>query len=125
LQYRWAALTIRKRAHDCREWSQNLPSALKQRKFLTFQAVLRAPVERLQGVPGVYLTRRTDERNLYLGETFNLGQRFHQHLQSTWREIASDIEVGVIELDETDPKDRWGLQTRLIEEYTPELNYRD
>jgi site-specific DNA-methyltransferase (adenine-specific) len=124
VQYRWAALTIRKRAHSCRQWSQTLTSTLERRQFPEFQPLSKLAIERLAGNPGVYLAR--GEKNLYVGETFDLGRRFRQHLEAEgWRSVADDPEIGVIELNGVEIKDRWGLQSCLIHRYTPQLNYLD
>jgi site-specific DNA-methyltransferase (adenine-specific) len=126
LQYRWAALTIRKRAKDCRNWSQSLASTLERRQFPEFRALPRLELERLIGRPGVYLARASCDRNLYVGETFDLGRRLQLHLQAEgWRGFPDEPEVGLIELQSFDLKDRCGLQSRLIRKYTPELNYLD
>ncbi len=124
LQYRWAALTIRKRAHDHRKRSQSLAGALVRRRFPEFRSLRRLRLDQLTASPGVYLARAEGERNLYVGETLDLGRRFQQHLNAEgWRGLAEDPEVGVIELSGVDLKDRWGLQSRFIGRYEPMLNY--
>jgi site-specific DNA-methyltransferase (adenine-specific) len=126
LQYRWAALTIRKRAHDRRRWSQGRASNLESWRFPHFRRLRGMEIDRFIGNAGVYLARTSAEQNLYLGGTFDLGKRFQQHLEAEgWHDISDDPEVGVIELNGVDSKDRWGLQSRLIRKYTPTLNYLD
>ncbi len=126
LQYRWAALTIRKRAHDCRRWSRSLASTLQHQRFPNFRSLRRLEIDRLSGRSGVYLARVSCDRNLYVGETYDLGRRFQQHLDAEgWRDIADDPEIGVIELHGVEMRVRCGLQSRLISEYSPLLNYRD
>jgi site-specific DNA-methyltransferase (adenine-specific) len=126
LHYRWAALTIRKRAHHCRQSAQRLPSAWERRCFPGFRTLRRLELDRLSGSPGVYLARQGKDRNLYAGETGDLGKRLRQHREAEgWRGIADDPEVGVLELGDVDARDRWGLQSRLIRTYSPAFNYLD
>jgi site-specific DNA-methyltransferase (adenine-specific) len=125
LQYRWAALTIRKHAHIQRESSRDLAADLVRRRFQAFRPIAEVEFDRITTTPGVYLVRAKPEHYLYAGETFDLGKRLRQKLEAyqEWKIISGDIEVGVIPLDGIDPKDRCGLQSRYISKYTPAMNF--
>jgi site-specific DNA-methyltransferase (adenine-specific) len=126
LHYRWAALTIRKRAHNCRKWSQGLDTKLERRRYGNFCRLRTFDLASLIGSAGVYLARRPANEYLYVGETYDLGKRFKQHLDAeAWGRIADDAEIGVIELPGIQPKARCGLQSRHIGNYEPKLNYLD
>src|SRR5262249_25158200 len=125
LQYRWAALTIRKRAKSCRVWSGKLEPSLRRKDFTSFLALPRVKVDPWFGVPGVYLAREKSD-NLYVGETLDLGKRFDQHSKAEgWLHLVAGSEISIIELRDVLPKKRWGLQSRFIKEYSPILNYLD
>jgi site-specific DNA-methyltransferase (adenine-specific) len=125
LQYRWAALTIRKHAHIQRECSRELAADLARRRFQTFRPLAELEFDRVTTTPGVYLVRAKPEQYLYAGETFDLGKRLRQKLEAyqEWQTISADIEVGVILLDGIEPKDRCGLQSRYISKYAPSMNF--
>jgi DNA modification methylase len=128
LQYRWAALSIRKRAKDWRKSASELSSELANRKFTSFETAASMDVKKLYGLGGVYLLKDRD-RALYLGETFDLGIRLCRTLSvPIWESIAKVLRVGLIRLTEGGSKRRsdlrlfGGLKTKLISSYTPELN---
>src|SRR5262249_9899871 len=64
LQYRWAALTIRKRAKNWRKLSQSLGSNLKRREFQDFRSLISLDIDRWNGSSGVYLAQAGCDRNL-------------------------------------------------------------
>jgi site-specific DNA-methyltransferase (adenine-specific) len=126
LQYRWAALTIRKRAHERREQSRTLPSAMERQEFSNFRSLRRLDIKRWGRCPGVYLAQVDSHRKLYIGETFDLGKRLQKHLDvGGWPGIADDSEIGVLKLNENQVKNRCSLQSFFIGRYFPELNYRE
>ncbi len=124
LQYRWAALTIRKRAKNWRKWSQNLDSSLKRTEFQEFHSLPELDIERWNGSSGLYLAKARSERMLYVGATFDLGKRLLIHLEEgPWSSTQQNPEIAVME--QKDFKDRCGLQSLFIRKYSPELNYLD
>jgi DNA modification methylase len=122
VQYRWAALTIRKRAKNWRKWSRTLASSLKRTEFQEFHSLLELDIDRWNGSSGVYLAKTESERVLYVGATFDLGKRLRVHLkEGAWSNTTPEIGV----MEQKDFKDRCGLQSLFIRKYTPELNYLD
>jgi len=124
LQYRWAALTIRKRAKNWRKWSRSLASSLKRKEFQEFHSLLALDIDRWNGSSGVYLAKTGPERMLYVGATFDLGKRLRIHLKEQgWSGVTDNPEISVME--QNDFRDRCGLQSLFIRKYSPELNYLD
>src|SRR5260370_37589550 len=72
LQYRWAARTIRKRAHERRESSRGLCPDLAQRKFDLFSPIEQLDLGKTQAQEWVYWLRDTANHPLYVGGTFDL-----------------------------------------------------
>jgi site-specific DNA-methyltransferase (adenine-specific) len=127
LQYRWAALTIRKRAHKWRAFSHQLSSDLVRRRFPAFRPIGEVDLARLKGTPGVYLVRGHSDRDLYAGQTFDLGQRVRRTLDTLqeWQKVSDDIQVGIIKLEGVNLARRCGFQSRLIRERTPDMNWQE
>jgi len=124
LQYRWAALTLRKRAHECRTWSDQVPPDLERRRFLEFKPLREIVTLRFASVPGLYLARKDADQSLYLGESLDLGKRLQCHQESQgWNSRARGTEVGVLPLEGVQCKERLGLQSRRITRLKPAFNY--
>jgi DNA modification methylase len=122
LEYRYAALALRKRAPACRVWSRLLPRALLriEAEFRPLEDWARKP---LAGRPGVYLIRLGDERILYAGETADLGRFFQQQLQAEgWHEHRDGLVVGVIAPSDMTFENRQGLKSRMIAQHVPDWN---
>jgi site-specific DNA-methyltransferase (adenine-specific) len=118
-EYRWAALSIRKRATQSKMLAKERFSEWLTRKRLPNPVPLsRFSVGRYKQ-PGVYILARSDER-LYVGETFNLGSRIEQTLSSTqWMRLNPE---SVIVLEQADRLRQHGLQSALIARTRPRLN---
>jgi site-specific DNA-methyltransferase (adenine-specific) len=125
LQYRWAALRIRKRAKKIRAHQVNVPSDILQRKIPRFQTMGELELDRVKSIPGVYLLRSTSQRFLYAGETVDLAARMHRKMQSfsPWQKMTKAVEIGVLPLAECENHHRLGLQSVLIKQRQPEFNY--
>jgi site-specific DNA-methyltransferase (adenine-specific) len=94
LQYRWAALMLRKRAKAARE---------QQLAHLDFdkEVKLRSlDVEQYAGVPGIYLLETAKRQPLFVGWTFDLKQRFRRSLLDQQARAAWEHESLVGNLDD-------------------------
>jgi DNA modification methylase len=118
LEYRWAALTFRKRAREV-----HLPEHLRTSPT-KFQRLREYQPKKLDSVPGTYLLRT--DRYVYAGQTVDLGARVRLKLDvfNPWNDISPDIEIGVIPLP---GEKKWitGLQSVLVRSKNPDLNYRE
>jgi site-specific DNA-methyltransferase (adenine-specific) len=142
LQYRWAALTVGKRADKYRKLAERIAPDLERRRFLEFQPLQKAVSNRLAGASGVYLARGDSDRSLYVGETADLARRLRRHLESEgWHQIAHGSEIGTLILDQSassagceqpsgrfvrqNHRHRVELQSHRIHKLKPILNYLD
>jgi site-specific DNA-methyltransferase (adenine-specific) len=125
LRYRWAALTIRKRASRCREdYSTRIPIDCKQRRP-RFCPITEIGIDRIKSHAGVYLMR-DPTRQLYAGETIDLGARIRRKREEAleaWRSISKEIELASVPLADAEPWLLRGFQSSLIERHQPELNF--
>jgi site-specific DNA-methyltransferase (adenine-specific) len=129
LQYRWAALRLRKDARLWRRSSERVdqPALLKEcRKIKLDESSLPA----VRPMPGVYLLApyREDAKPVYIGETWNLSHRAERTLrgQSALNQFvpnSGEWELRWFELADVEPDARRGLQSRLIAANLPPMNY--
>jgi DNA modification methylase len=126
LEYRWAALKLRKEAKFARSRAKLLaPTRLRA----------SLPVEGLdwQSLParaGLYLvTGRKNTPRLYAGETLNLRERLERHfgsdpLRQAWNRWAEDLQVRLFPADCGSPE-LIAYQCRLVKQYKPLLNFEE
>ena len=90
LEYRWAALKLRKERHQVLQRIENsLPKDLGLRKFKSKDAVSlkKFKPEKMDEDPGVYAIRTKDKNDyLYVGETANLRTRLSLQLDEASRQ---------------------------------------
>jgi site-specific DNA-methyltransferase (adenine-specific) len=124
LEYRWAALKLRKEANTARGRGHVLtPPARLNRELLLHELNLNDLPDR----PGVYILSDRHGTELYAGETRNLRQRLTlgQQQAEVWSNISSDIRVQVCALD-LSPAGHLAWQSCLISKQFPQrprLNY--
>jgi hypothetical protein len=125
LEYRWAALKIRKRADDIRDKQVDLPPEILNRKVRRFQLINEVTLARLRGQPGAYLLRTMSDHPLYAGETLDLGDRISRKLEAfgPWRKISKEIQIGIVPFDLGEQGYQQGFQSNWIKERKPDLNY--
>ncbi len=118
LEYRWAALSVRKRATRSRKLGHTRYAKwLRARlpKPLPLADCLQLWFER----QGVYVLA-SESRTLYVGETRNVTQRVEQILGSeSWLSLAPS---SLIVLETENPAARQGTQSALIQRTKPLLN---
>jgi DNA modification methylase len=119
LEYRWAAISHRKRATTkrLRQWAADQRRRWEQHPEPLSEAIedcLRSDYE----CPGVYVV--SGDESLYVGETRNLRQRFEKLINTdTWMQF-DPREVQVWKLDSE--QDQFGLRSYLVRERKPLLN---
>jgi site-specific DNA-methyltransferase (adenine-specific) len=118
-EYRWAALSIRKRATQSKMLAREQFSEwLTRRKLPGSVPLSRFSAGRYEQ-PGVYILASGDER-LYVGETLNLRTRIERTLSSSqWARLNPQ---SVIVLEQVDRLRQHGLQSALISRTRPLLN---
>ncbi len=125
--YRWAALCLRKAAHRWRQSSGRVvPPDWK--KIRLVESALAA----VEPIPGVYLLApcREDARPVYVGETGNLLDRARRTFRGRsaldqFLPNPGEWELRWFGLAGVDPEERRGLQSRLIADNRPPMNYLD
>jgi site-specific DNA-methyltransferase (adenine-specific) len=128
LQYRWAALRLRKDAHGRRRlsarWAEEKgPPAISDALALKPKALPHLPEE-----PGVYVLTTDAKHAAYVGETDNLRERMRrtqtvERVLDQWIPYTGDLHVAFRPCAVSARHDRWGLQSLLIGEKRPALNY--
>lgn len=118
-EYRWAAISLRKRATTKRfrqVASEQQERWVRQSKPLSESIVdcLRSEYE----CPGVYVINGEDP--LYVGETRNLRDRLEKLLNSeTWMRFEpTDVQIWKVDNEQ----DQFGLRSYLVREHRPLLN---
>lgn len=127
LEYRWAALKLRKEAKVARSRGAllNLDSRLPAEATA---ADTIADVD-FGDSSGVYLLLDEESVPLYVGESLNLQNRFRSQFESperraVWDEFASTLTVRVIPTG-TDSAELLAWQSRLASFHQPQLNYEE
>jgi DNA modification methylase len=121
LEYRWAALKLRKEAKNARSRAAVLSLS---EKFPQSHSLEELNACDLPNRPGLYvMSDRESRRNLYAGETSDLQTRLAlaKRQLSIWNSISDAIIVQVLPLEhETAGKLAW--QSYLVKKYKPTLN---
>ena len=134
LEYRWAALKLRKEGSKGRSRaSASTPKQLGIRKFKKGDITRLAKFDfaSLQQTPGIYALRDEDQNYVYAGETNDLrsriGAQFSEKTRSGWP--ASSVDVDRLELaivpvaSITDA--RLARQSRMLKWYNPSWNFNE
>jgi site-specific DNA-methyltransferase (adenine-specific) len=130
LQYRWAALRLRK---DARLWRRsslkfgNPPPNYSRKLTLNEHALTE-----IRQIPAVYLLvpRGDDVKPLYVGETWNLLKRAERTLGARsgldrFVPSSGEWELELFELESQEQEERRGLQSLLIAQKKPAMNYQE
>jgi site-specific DNA-methyltransferase (adenine-specific) len=81
VQYRWAALRLRKATRQLVDDVKKYHFVFGKRDFHRFQTWRSIQPARLAGQSGVYLLRKSDKTPLLVGRTLDLGHRLAQHAE--------------------------------------------
>ena len=127
LQYRWAALKLRKQAAVARTRGSVLSAPKRLGR--------PHPLDEIdwQGVPakpGMYRLSDSQARTYYVGETLNLHNRLTSQFAADtarrqWRELTEGTLRLETRLTQTCPGDMLAWQSCLMRRYETSLNYRD
>ena len=131
LDYRWAALRIRKYSHDWREYGEIVKAEFKRLSFTNIGPLANVVSNDISVNPGLYRIK-SKNRSLYIGETDNLRKWFSlavfKKLFITQKIKHTDVTVGTISLNkefESLPlhHGRRGVKSILIRKCSPEWNH--
>lgn len=122
-EYRWAALSIRKRATQSKMLARERFRQWFTPNWFTRKLPLSKPLSEYRteryDKSAVYILERDDQR-LYVGETFNLKSRIERILSSgPWAKLMPQ---SVIVMPEEDRLHQHGLQSALLVQARPLLN---
>ncbi len=117
VDYRWAALRIRKRGNSLRKTLNQDPSFSAGRFFPA------APITEVQEysnarVAGIYALKDADKNELFIGETSDIGRRLSFHV-SAWKHDKAPRFVSILPTEKMHLKE---FKARLVAKRTPELN---
>lgn len=136
LQYRWAALKLRKEARTADERSRQLTSAIHPPCSAPLTEKVAA---KFAQTAGLYLvTQANTSQPLYVGESLNLGELLTRQFGGGspvegWKNQGENLLVSVMPYDtfedfdpdlKSDPLSRWlvAYQMKLVREVNPTLN---
>ncbi|MCA9120802.1 MAG: hypothetical protein KDB11_11490 [Planctomycetales bacterium] len=127
VEYRWAALKLRKQAKLARTRAGVLKS-LKLERFGRRVSVDELDELDLPNERGVYLVSGGKSKNLYAGETLNLrtrlSQQFAEPQLEEWHLLSKKVKVQAFRLTSS-ASEMLAMQSCLITEYHPKLNFRE
>ena len=125
LEYRWAALKLRKQARVARTRGAVLtaPSKLGQLTALEDLDLRSLPNE-----PGVYVLSASESDRLYVGEALNLrgrlSKQFGKRQRKAWAKVSSSLHVQTFPT-ETTVSDKLAWQSCFVKKYKPRLNFHE
>lgn len=120
LEYRWAALRLRKQATIARGRSAELRlpalSDMGQSNSVDLSAI--------QAEPGIYVISKSKNKKLYAGETLNLRERLGLILDRNeeWSRFSRRLSVQAIPLDQSGTA-KLAWQSCLVKKFKPQFNY--
>ena len=125
LEYRWAALQLRKHAKVARDRGAALVAPSRLGKLTMVEDL---DIRQIPQRSAAYLLSELTSQNLYVGETLNLRTRletqFGAQQRTVWSEISSKIGLRFI-LTETQPSQMLSWQCCLVRKYNPKLNFHE
>lgn len=132
LQYRWAALKLRKAERD----ADNRSRRLAKIRLPKLNEPTKTFVGKIERTPGLYLVANGRKQPLYAGESLNLGkllrQQFHNGLPCRgWKNLETDFLISILPYQELEhasqndePHTNWlvAYQLNLVRQKRPSLN---
>jgi site-specific DNA-methyltransferase (adenine-specific) len=122
VDYRWAALRLRKASRDLVDEVKQYHFVFVKRDFARFQRWNRNGAARFDSQPGVYLLRGEYREPLYVGRTRDLGRRLAQHrVCPAMAEVVTH--VSIIAGEELPGEEyRAAFKEDLVRRYQPRWN---
>ena len=122
VQYRWAALRLRKASRELVDEVKQYHFVFAKRDFGRLQSWARFDPMRFNGCRGIYLLRGWNKEALFIGATPDLGRRLAQHADC--RSIADSVaQVSIVSGRDLPGEDYCAaFKEDLIRRYTPTWN---
>jgi DNA modification methylase len=117
VEYRWAALRIRKRRKSDLRKATAISSMLAAERFRPSVALGDLDFDSIGTIPGLYLLKDEMKKDIYLGETLNLRGRLESHLKR-WRHAESPQHISLLPKSELLEESKF----HLVGKRTPILN---
>ena len=125
LEYRWAALKLRKQAKVARSRGAVLAAPSRLGRSIPVDEL---DLPNLHERPGVYVLSGAGNTRLYVGEALSLRRRlsrqFDHDRQAVWAEISPKLQVQIF-ATQTLPADMLAWQSCLVSKYKPRMNLKD
>jgi len=128
LEYRWAALKLRKQAKNARTRARVL-HARRPPRLGKITPIDELDLRRVPDRAGVYVvSQKGPAQKLYIGEALNLRGRLQQQFdppqRQRWAAMSKSLGIQTF-LTETLPAEMLAWQSCLVGKYRPKLNFRD
>jgi site-specific DNA-methyltransferase (adenine-specific) len=122
VQYRWAALRLRKASRELVDEVKQYHFVFSKRDFSRFQAWRGLKPKRLNGQPGIYLLRGESKLPLYVGRTTDLGRQLAQLAECS--AVRDSVEhVSLIVGNDLPAEDyQAAFKEDLVRRYQPQWN---
>jgi len=122
VQYRWAALRLRKASRELVDEVKQYHFVFSKRDFSRFLTWGSLKPKQLNGLPGIYLLRGESKQPLYVGRTGDLGRQLGQLMASSG--IGNTIEhVSLIAGNDLPAGDyQAAFKEDLVRRYQPQWN---
>ncbi|MBD3675515.1 MAG: site-specific DNA-methyltransferase [Planctomycetaceae bacterium] len=135
IDYRWAALTVRKQSRVARSRAEKLARERNSTKLQTGKTTRLAEIDldNFENRPGLYVIKN-ENTQLYIGETLDLRRRLKRCFvgnsggQKAWRQHGDSLSIAFPEItlkaktNSHIANELLGYQSFMIAEYTPILN---
>jgi site-specific DNA-methyltransferase (adenine-specific) len=128
LDYRWAALFIRKESNNARTRAKRLIREMNAKRLAKTMARSIEQIEwsEFEDSPGLYVVQK-GSKNIFAGKSVNLKERLrdnfdpHGEVMESWMRIGHPLKIWFpkIQLHEND---LIGYQSVIITQYSPQLN---
>ena len=128
LDYRWAALKLRKQAKTARSRGAVLVPPSRLGKVIPLEE-LRHQLPQIPKQPGVCIVSSNRSHKLYVGESLNLRSRLSaqfakQTSRKAWAAFSTSLRIQFF-LTQTVPAQMLAWQSCLVRKYKPRLNFHE
>ena len=125
LNYRWAALKLRKQAKTARIRGAVLTVPSKLGRAIPISEL---DAELLPAGPGAYLLHEAGKKTLYVGEALHMRTRLEKQFAAApelvWQEFSENLQFQSFST-QTTPAEMLAWQSCLVRKFQPRLNFRE